>query len=144
MAYMNQERKAQLAPGIRAVLDKYKVKGTISVRNHMVLVVTVKSGNLDFIAEANQFNREFADRTGQQFYPVKDYYQANPYKGADAYADTEIGQFFKELTAAMRGDLWYDNSDIQTDYFDTAYYLDINIGRWDRPYVCTNKVSEMA
>lgn len=144
MAYMNQERKAQLAPGIRAVLDKYKVKGTISVRNHSSLVVTVKSGNLDFIAEANQFNREYALRTGQRFHEVKDYYQANTYKRADEYADKTVGQFFKELTAAMRGDLWYDNSDIMTDYFDTAYYLDINIGRWDRPYVCTNKVAEMA
>jgi hypothetical protein len=24
-----------------------------------------------------------------------------------------------------------------TDYFDTAYYYDLNIGRWDKPYVVT-------
>jgi hypothetical protein len=139
MAWMNQERKAQLAPGIKAVLKKYGVKGSIGVRHHSSLVVNIKSGNLDFIAEANHFNREYAERTGQHFYPVTGYYQANPYKGADEYSDTTIGQFFKELTAAMRGDLWYDNSDIQTDYFDTAYYLDINIGRWDKPYLFTGE-----
>jgi len=135
MAYMNQERKAQLAPGIRAVLKKYGVKGTISVRHHSALVVNIRSGKLDFIGEANAFNREFAERTGQRFYPVEGNYQANPYKGEDAYADKTIGAFFKELTAAMRGNLWYDNSDIQTDYFDTAYYMYINIGQWDKPYV---------
>ena len=135
MAYMNQERKAQLAPGIKAVLKRYGVKGTISVRNYSSLVVTITSGNLDFIGEANAFNRKYAQRTGQRFYEVKDYYQANPYKGEDAYADATIGKFFRELTAAMRGDLWYDNSDIMTDYFDTAYYLDINIGKWNKPYV---------
>ena len=135
MAWMNQERKAQLAPAIKAVLKKYGVKGSISVRNHSSLVVTVTSGNLDFIGEANRFNREYALRTGQRFYEVKGYYQANPYKGEDAYADATIGKFFRELTAAMRGDLWYDNSDIMTDYFDTAYYLDINIGKWNKPYV---------
>ncbi len=137
MAWMNQERKAQLAPAIKAVLKKYGVKGTIGVRHHSSLVVNIKEGALDFIGEANRFNREYAERTGQRFHPVEGYYQANPYRGADDYADTTVGRFFQELTAAMRGDLWYDNSDIMTDYFDTAYYLDINIGKWNQAYVCT-------
>ena len=137
MAYVSKETKAALAPAIRAVLKKYGVKGPIAVRNHSALVVTIREGALDFIGEANQFNREYAERTGQRFYPVTDYYQANPYKGEDAYSDPTVGAFFKELTAAMRGDIWYDNSDIMTDYFDTAYYLYINIGRWDKPYAYT-------
>lgn len=139
MAYMNQERKAQLAPGIKAVLKKYGVKGSISVDNYSTLVVTLRSGDLDLIEEANAFNREYAERTGQRFHPVTDYYQANPYKGEDAYADNKIGSFFRELTAAMRGNLWYDRSDIMTDYFDTAYYLHINVGRWNRPYQYTGE-----
>jgi hypothetical protein len=28
----------------------------------------------------------------------------------------------------------HDRSDIQTDYFDVGWYVDVNIGRWDRPY----------
>ena len=142
MAWMNQERKAQLAPGIKAVFAKYGVKGSIGVRHHSSLVVNIKSGALDFISEANRFNQAYAERTGQRFYPVTGYYQANPYKGADEYSDPTIGEFFKELSAAMRGDLWYDNSDIMTDYFDTAYYLDINVGRWDRPYVYTGRTAD--
>jgi hypothetical protein len=137
MAYMNQARKAELAPGIKAVLAKYGVKGSISVDNHSTLVVTIKEGAPDFIGEANRFNREYAERRGERFHPVEGYYQANPYRGADDYADTTVGQFFRDLTAAMRGNLWYDNSDIMTDYFDTAYYLQINVGKYDRPYVCT-------
>jgi hypothetical protein len=137
MAWMNQERKAQLAPAIKAVFAKYSVKGSISVNNHSSLVVTIKSGVLDFIGEANRFNREYAERTGQRFHEVKGNYQANPYKGAGEYSDPTIGQFFRELTAAMRGNLWYDNSDIMTDYFDTAYYLNINVGQWNKPYVFT-------
>jgi hypothetical protein len=138
MAWMNQERKAELAPGIKAVLKKYGVKGSISVSNYSTLVVTIKEGKLDFIGEANRFNRAYAERRGERFYEVKDYYQANPYR-PDTYADTEIGEFFRELTQAMRGDLWYDRSDIQTDYFDTAYYLSINVGRWNKPYVFTGE-----
>lgn len=136
MAYMNQEMKAKLAPGIKAVFARYGIKGSISVDNHSSLVVTIKEGRLDLIGEANRSNREYAERTGQRFYEVKDNYQANAYRPTD-YADNTVGRFFKELTAAMRGNLWYDRSDAMTDYFDTAYYLHINVGRWNRPYVCT-------
>ena len=34
----------------------------------------------------------------------------------------------------MKGALWFDKSDIMTDYFHTAYFLDINIGQWNKPY----------
>jgi hypothetical protein len=138
MAYMNQEQKAQLAPAIKDVFKRYGMKGSISVDNYSSLVVTIKSGKLDLIGEANRFNREYAERTGQRFYEVTGNYQANAYR-PDQYADNTVGQFFRELTAAMRGNLWYDRSDIMTDYFDTAYYLHINVGRWNQPYVCTGR-----
>jgi hypothetical protein len=28
----------------------------------------------------------------------------------------------------------HDNSDVQTDYFDVGWYVDVNIGSWDKPY----------
>ena len=31
----------------------------------------------------------------------------------------------------------WDNSDIQTDYFDVNYYFDIHIGKWDKPFQIT-------
>jgi len=30
---------------------------------------------------------------------------------------------------------WFDKSDTMTDYFHTAYYYNISIGRWDKPYI---------
>jgi hypothetical protein len=42
MAYMGKERKAELMPGIKAVLRKYNRKATISVFNHSTLVAKVK------------------------------------------------------------------------------------------------------
>jgi hypothetical protein len=29
---------------------------------------------------------------------------------------------------------YYDKSDAMIDYFDTAYYMHLNIGDWDKPY----------
>lgn len=37
------------------------------------------------------------------------------------------------------GQEWYDRSDSMTDYFDTAFYFYVKIGKWDRDYVVNTK-----
>ena len=32
---------------------------------------------------------------------------------------------------------YYDDSDAMTDYFDTAFYYDIEVGSWNKPHVKT-------
>jgi hypothetical protein len=67
MAYVSQEDKAKLAPVIKYVLAKYGMKGTISVRHHSTLVVTVKSGPIDFGGDDIDVNVYWIDQhyTGQ-------------------------------------------------------------------------------
>jgi hypothetical protein len=56
----------------------------------------------------------------------------NPYHFKDHFSGRAL-EFLKEVHIAMMvGN--HDNSDIQSDYFDVGWYVDINIGRWDRPY----------
>ena len=35
------------------------------------------------------------------------------------------------------GKEWYDNSDMMTDYFNTAYYVFTDIGKWNKPFKFT-------
>jgi hypothetical protein len=35
---------------------------------------------------------------------------------------------------AMTSADYFDHSDAQVDYFHTAYYFDISIGAWDKPF----------
>jgi len=144
MAYMCQTKKKAIAPQIKAVLAKYGVKATIGVQNYSTLAVNIKSGDLDFIGAANKHNRHYAERTGQQAYEVKDYYGVNPYwevEHMQNIGEKKIANFFKELIAAMNGKGSgfgnHDNSDIMTDYFDVGWYLSINVGQWNKPYVLT-------
>ena len=114
MAYMNQKMKTARVPAIKAVLKKYKMKGTISVRNHSTLVVTLKSGVFDF---------------GEDYIQVNTYHLGNRFHGKQL-------EFMDELKTAMLGNDWYDNSD-QTDYFhDVAFYVRIHVGDWNKggPY----------
>ena len=123
MAYVSQSLKKQLAPAIKAVLKKYKMKGSIAVDNHSTLVVNLKSGAIDF---QKDYNGE-----GAHHYQINPYWFQNHYEGA-------AKSFLTELLAAMKSeDVWYDNTDAMIDYFDTAYYVDVNIGRWNQQYEVT-------
>jgi hypothetical protein len=48
---------------------------------------------------------------------------------------TEKGfNLIKEITK-LSNNFNYDDSDSQTDYFDVNFYLHLNIGKWDKPFI---------
>ena len=127
MAYISQEDKKTLAPAIKAVFKKYGLKGTISIKNHITLCANVSAGRLDLIGAAAAVGD----------FRSSGYYQGNAYGATNPkYKDINIDifNFYEELKKAMRGALWFDKSDLMTDYHHTAYFMDINIGRWNKPY----------
>jgi hypothetical protein len=130
MAYFNQQRKQERAPAIKAILKKYGVKGSLAVRNHMTFVLNIKSGSIDFIGN---FNRVCGARNVDRFNPAKGSIDVNGYWYHEHF-DGKALAFLKEVLAAMNGGN-HDNSDIQSDYFDVGWYVDVNIGTWDKPYI---------
>ena len=117
MAYISQETKKQLTPAIKAVLTEYGVRGTISINDHDTLVVTLKAGKVNFGGHA--FGTQGRD--------------VNPYWFHEHYTGT-AKDFLTEAFDALKAADWFDKSDLMTDYFNTAYYYDINIGKWNKPY----------
>jgi hypothetical protein len=120
MAYVSQETKAKLAPTIKAVLKKYKMKGSISVRNHSSLAVTIKEGVINF--------GEYSHGNG--------YIQVNTYWINDHYTGV-ARDFLTELKDAMEGPEFFNNDDAMTDYFNRSHYIDITVGKWNKPYEVT-------
>ena len=118
MAYVSQADKKSLAPAIKAVLNKYGMKGSIRVRNHSTLCVTVKSGAIDF----SEYMR------GEAYIDVNEYWIDQHYAGVQR-------AFLNELLEAMKGPNYFNNDDIMTDYFHRSHYTDITIGTaWNKPY----------
>ena len=133
MAYMNQEKKAKIAPKVKAILKKYGIKGTLSVRNYSTLCLNLKSGKIDFIANSNRVCGDDYYQVAQGFRPnTGKYCQVNPYHFKSHY-DGKALAFLTEVITVMN-DGNHDNSDIQTDYFDVGWYVDVNIGKWNKPY----------
>jgi hypothetical protein len=121
MAYMSQDRKKELTPAIKAVLKKYNLKGSISVDNYSSLIVTISSGDIDFLKDS-----------GHGHISVNTYWIADHFTG-------RAKDCLLELKAAMMTGN-HDNSDIMTDYFDVGWYIDIKIGKWDKPYNFTGEI----
>jgi hypothetical protein len=68
--------------------------------------------------------------------PVKPtHIQVNPHWISEHYTG-KVCEFVQDLRDAMDvGN--HDRSDIQTDYFDVGWYIDINIGQWNKPFQLT-------
>ena len=139
MAYMNQERKAKIAATLKPILAKYGVKGTLSVRNHSTICLTLKSGKIDFI---ENFIKTDADKhygrpmQADQIADIRknQSLDVNPYWFQDHFTG-KAKAFLSAAFVALKSAGWYDESDAMTDYFDTAYYVDLNIGKWNKPYI---------
>jgi hypothetical protein len=123
MAYMNQQMKATIAKNLKPVLKKFGVKGTLSVSNHSTIVLTLKSGKIDFFAD-------YGDSEDARKFGI----DVNPYWFHEHFTGTSK-QFLTEAFNALKSANWYDKSDIQVDYFNTAYYFRINVGKWNKPYI---------
>jgi len=137
MAYMSQERKKEIAKNVKAVAKSYGFSGrdiTVGVQHHSSLVVNIFKGPLDFIGDINAHNRNVAQQRGEQVRSTTGNYQVNPYWCEEHAVDPVIKRFFGDLLAAIKSTGYYNNSDAMTDYFDTAYYTHLNIGKWDKPY----------
>lgn len=120
MAYFNQEKKKLIAPQIKKVLKKYGLKGNLGVENHSTVRLTIKSGKLDFINDADY-------KHGDDYLQVNHFYIREHFSGKSADALSEL----KEILNTNN----YNRSDIMVDHFDVGHYISIEIGRWDKPYI---------
>lgn len=139
MAYVSQETKAKLAPTIKAILKKYGVKGSLAVRHHSTLVLTLKSGKIDFV-ENYIATDEAKPHCGKMSADQVAYIRKNGYLDVNTYwIDSHYSGFAKRflrlMKSAMEGPDFFNEDDAQSDYFNRSHYVDILVGKWNKPYV---------
>lgn len=139
MAYMSQEKKKKIAEELKKVMKGTGIKYTLGVNNHSTIVMNIKSGPIDFIGDyiKTMKNKPYGieDRQMQAIEGTKTqgYMQLNPYWYHEHFSEPVVKLLKRILDAMNEGN--HDNSDIQSDYFDVGWYVDINVGKWDKPYV---------
>jgi hypothetical protein len=122
MAYMSQEKKAKIAAELKKVMPK-DWKYSLAVRHHSSVVLTISAAPVDLIAMMN----ERTEYKSNGYAQVNEYYLERQFSGSTL-------AIFERIKAALNIDNFND-SDIQTDYFHVGHYVDIHIGRWNKPFV---------
>lgn len=127
MAYYSQEMKKAVQPAMKKLLNEYGLKGSLSVRDHRSVVLTIKSGVIDF----DNSRTDDVVRSSVNVYWIDEHW-------------TGKAKEFLTKAKALLNTGNYDNSDIMTDYFDVGWYVDINLGKWNQPYVYTPDAKPVA
>lgn len=93
--------------------------------------VTVVSGH-DARYGLDDFMKGWANAIARGCHGVNHYYIDD-----SKYLTDKAKAMFKDITKFMNG-YNYDDSDAMTDYFDTNFYMNLAIGKWDKPFIKTN------
>lgn len=137
MAYMDQQTKARIAAELKKVMPS-GWKYSLSVQHHSKIMMTITAAPVDIIGELNAVRQEKAQRFGQDFHPIADGHAEISYCADTAFPDgSKIYPVIEQAIQALKSADWFDRSDSMTDYFHSAYYIGLQIGRWDKPFVCT-------
>lgn len=140
MAYISKELVQEKRCLISALCKKYRVYATVSGSNSSALTVTIRKGQIDFLGNhVDTISTGWINIQQQKdnalFYKKRSYMTVNHYCLDRQFSGIAL-EFMLKLLAIMKIG-HYDNSDIMTDYFDTAWYIDINVGEWSKPYILT-------
>lgn len=112
MAYINKQTAAQIRKALKEKYPKYTISVTMS--NHSSINVAVIKSDL------------FADKRYSQ---VNHFNIPSTFKGKQAAFLSDVAETIKQVGG------WYDKSDAMTDYFDTAFYISMSIGKWNSPHI---------
>jgi hypothetical protein len=120
MAYLSKTQVKETRDALKVAFPDFKFMVRKSHAGGSSINVSIMSGPLEFgnIREGANVNQ----------YWVESHYEAHLVPFLEAVI--KVIKFGSDRQ-------WYDRSDAMTDYFDTAFYIDLEIGRFMQPYKFT-------
>ena len=136
MAYISTEEVKAVRVALKESF-KNKIKFSVRREHYSSLNVSIISGEINFfdgsLDRKDKYNPEASAHKFDGYEQINEYYPENYGKHSELFK--KIVEIMKTAPANIKGGRsWYDNSYAMTDYFDTAYYTHLNIGKWDKPY----------
>lgn len=117
MAYISASEVKRIREALKTAFPEFKF-GVRKQHGGLSVGVTIVSGPLDL-------SPDFTHGDG---YAQINHYHLQNYK---------FGAFYQAIDMIIRRAperKYYNNSDAMTDYFDVAFYYDIHVGAWNKPY----------
>ena len=120
MSYISTEDVKKIRVALKNEFGKKLKFGVRKSSGGHSVSVTIKSGTVDF-----------SDLMRNNTY---DQVQVNQYHLQNYGVHKSLFEKIVEIIKTAPSNKWYDNSDAMIDYFDVAFYFDLNVGDWDNPY----------
>ena len=120
MSYISTEDVKKIRVALKNEFGKKLKFGVRKSPSHHSVSVTIKSGTVDF-----------SDIMRNNTY---DQVQVNQYHLQNYGVHKSLFEKIVEIIKTAPSKKWYNNSDAMIDYFDVAFYFDLNVGDWDKPY----------
>ena len=132
MAYISTDDVKKIRNALKAEMPQYKFS---VVRDHHSSVTIAMMKGPAF-AEFEYFDRYAGEYKKGTLGQNDGYDQINTYHTGDFYGKENAEIFDKIVKIAKTAPTkqWYDDSDAMTDYFDTAYYIHLNVGKFGKDY----------
>ena len=133
MAYVDKSKKAKIKAALDVALKGTGVKCTLAVRHHSTIVCTIKKGPVDFVANyITSCQKLCGEKVRADYETGITRIEVNPYHYKREF-DGKALEVVSKIFGALNTDN-FDHSDSQSDYFHVGHYVDLNIGKYDKPY----------
>ena len=137
MAYITANEVRAIRNELKAQFPNFKF-GVRKGAGNLSVDVTIKQGVIDFIGNYNETvdeRRHVSSQLAEGYLQVNQYWFQDHFTGDAKRMIEQVLRIIKIAPSTIPGGRrWYDNSDAMTDYFDTAYYVHLEIGDWNQPY----------
>jgi hypothetical protein len=130
MAYISTKEVSAIRNELKEKFGKNGFKFSVRASDKMKVHVNIMKGKTDF-SDLWKNNKPGDYGFG---YEQINHYHLHQY-GKHENFFREIEKVIQTAPASVTGEKWYDKSDIQSDYFNVAFYYQISVGQWDKPYV---------
>ena len=133
MAYITAEDVNHIRVALKKEFPQYKFSVT---RDHWLGV------NINFMkgprfAEFESFDRYNHKTTIENLdghHQINHFHLENFYGKENAKILGKVSEIAHTAPGLAGGKKYYNNNDIQSDYFDVAYYVSISVGKWNKDY----------
>ena len=135
MAYISTEDVKHIRNELKKELPQYKFS---VVRDHhsSVSISLMKGPAFNDYEYFDRYNNTIttANLSDGEHHQINQFHLEDFYGKENAEILSKIDTISRTAPAKNGGKVWYNDSDIMTDYFDIAYYVHISVGKWNKPY----------
>jgi hypothetical protein len=131
MSYISTQEVTEIRKALKEKFGNY-LKFSVRREAASTVSIAIISGSVDFSETLK------SAKYGNGTYREINTYYPNNY-GVNSGLISDIVNTIKTAPGNLpNGKAWYENSHAESDYFDVAFYINLIIGTYEKPYIFKN------